>query len=54
MDNYYSYNDFYETMKMIDAAAVEEDHAKRRPRETKYDTTAFYNFRNKKKGRKKR
>lgn len=52
--NSYTMDDFLEVERMMEEAAEASDHAKRRPRETKYDTTAFYNFRNKKKGKTKR
>ena len=52
MNNYYSVSDYNEIIKMMDEAAEAAEHARRRPRETKYDTTAFYNFKNKKKGKK--
>lgn len=54
MIDYYSTSDYMEIVKMMDESAEAAEHDKRRPRATKYDTTAFYNFRNKKKGKKKR
>jgi hypothetical protein len=52
MNSYYSYSDLVETQKMIDKAAEDVYHASQRPRETKHDTTAFYNFRKKRRGKK--
>lgn len=45
--NAYSHNDFDEFVRRMEFAAEQADHEKRRPRATKHDTTAFYNFRHK-------
>lgn len=51
MNSYYL-NDFLEFEKEMNEAAMKKDHDERRPRATKYGTTAFYNFRNKKRRKK--
>lgn len=51
------YNEYYDygrnIEKQIDEAAEHEEHNRRRPRATKHATEAFYNFKRKKKGKKK-
>lgn len=45
--NEYTMTDFAEFERMMAHAADMEEREKNRPRETKYDTTAFYNFKHK-------
>lgn len=47
--NSYCTSDFDKFIRVLEHAADVADHEKRRPRATKHDTTAFYNFRNKRK-----
>lgn len=44
----FSLDSWDEFAKQMEHAADVADHEKRRPRTTKHDTTAFYNFRHKK------
>lgn len=48
MFDFYNLNSYLEVVKMCDDANEKIHHASLRPRQTKYCTTAFYNFRHKK------